>query len=77
MVTGMVLIRFVAGKEKAALRGIKAVEGVKEVKGVFGRWDAVATVEAGDLNDLAALVVGKIRAIPGVATTDTLITAEL
>lgn len=77
MVTGMVLIRFAAGKEKAALDKIKAVRGVKEVKGVFGRWDAVATVEAGDLNALASLVVGKIRAIPGVATTDTLITAQL
>ncbi len=77
MVTGMVLIRLWAGKEKTALDGIKAVEGVKEIKGVFGRWDAVATIEASDLNALAALVVGKIRAIPGVATTDTLITAEL
>lgn len=77
MVTGMVLIRLQAGKEKAALDRIKAVEGVKKVKGVFGRWDAVATIEASDLNALAALVVGKIRAIPGVATTDTLITAEL
>ncbi len=77
MVTGMVLIRFAAGKEKEALKGIGAVEGVKEVKGVFGRWDAVATVEADDLDALAALVVGKIRAIPGVATTDTLITARL
>ena len=77
MVTGMVLIRFAAGKEKAALVGIRAVKGVREVKGVFGKWDAVATVEAGDLNDLAALVVGKLRAIPGVITTDTLITAQL
>lgn len=77
MVTGMVLIRLQAGKEEAALDRIKAVEGVKKVKGVFGRWDAVAIIEAGDLNALAALVVGKIRAIPGVATTDTLITAEL
>ena len=77
MVTGMVLICFAAGKEKETLDEIKAVEGVKEIRAVFGRWDAVATIEANDINALALLVVGRIRVIPGVATTDTLLTAEL
>lgn len=77
MITGMVLICFAGGKEKEALDEIKALEGVKEIKAVFGRWDAVATIEASDINALALLVVGKIRTISGVATTDTLITAEL
>ncbi|MCS4540822.1 MAG: Lrp/AsnC ligand binding domain-containing protein [Euryarchaeota archaeon] len=77
MAVGLVLVRFVAGKEKAALAKIKNIKGVTDVKAVFGRWDAVVTAETEDVEAMGQLVVGKIRAIPGVSSTETLITTVI
>ena len=45
MVTGLVLVRLSAGKEKAALERIKETKGVSHVTAVFGRWDLVLDIE--------------------------------
>jgi DNA-binding Lrp family transcriptional regulator len=52
---------------------IAKVKGVKEIKGVFGRYDFVATVEVGTAEELGTLVTGTIRDIKGVAETETLV----
>ncbi|GAI00346.1 unnamed protein product [marine sediment metagenome] len=74
---GLVLLRLEAGKEQSVLAKIKDIKGVKKVQAVFGRWDLVATVEAQDLNALTSLVIKNIRAIEGVAATETLISTAL
>lgn len=74
---GLVLLRLEAGKEQSVLAKIKDIKGVKKVQAVFGRWDLVATVEAQDLNALTSLVIKNIRAIEGVAATETLISTVL
>jgi DNA-binding Lrp family transcriptional regulator len=73
MVNGLVLMKLQAGKEVRCLQKVRSVKGVKTIVGTFGSWDAIAHVEAGSLDSLAALVVSKIRAIDGVQTTETLI----
>lgn len=55
---------------KEEIRGIK---GVKEVYGIFGRYDLLARVETKTLEDLGNLVTDKIRGINGVLTTETLV----
>lgn len=77
MVTGLVLIKLTPGEEKATLAEIKRITGVKGLTGTFGPWDAIATVEGKDLETLASVVVGKIRAIRGVANTETLIEVKI
>lgn len=77
MVTGLVLVRLLAGKEKKALATIKDIKGVSHVSAVFGRWDLVVDVEAKDLNEMTSVVVGQIRAIPGVFGTETLLTTAI
>jgi DNA-binding Lrp family transcriptional regulator len=52
---------------------IAKVGGVKEIKGVFGRYDFVAIVEAGTPQELGTLVTSTIRNIKGVAETETLV----
>jgi len=74
---GLVLIKLDAGKEEAALTKMRDIKGVKKVQAVFGRWDLVATVEAQDLNALTSLVIKNIRAIDGVAATETLVSTAL
>jgi len=77
MVTGLVLVRLMAGKEKQALQAIKATKGVAHVTAVFGRWDLVLDIETDDLNTMSNVVVRDIRAIPGVVSTESLVTTAI
>jgi DNA-binding Lrp family transcriptional regulator len=49
------------------------IKGVKEVYGVFGRYDFVARVETKTLGDLGNIVTDSIRGINGVLATETLV----
>ena len=77
MVTGLVLVRMNAGREKQTLKQIKETKGVAHVSAVYGRWDLVVDLEAEDLPSMTHIVVEKVRAIPGVASTETLITTAI
>ena len=77
MAAGIVLVKLVPGEEMQSLENIKKIGGVKGITATFGHWDAVATVEAKDLETLASVVVGKMRAARGVANTETLIEVKL
>lgn len=77
MVTGLVLVRLVPGKEKQALVKIKETDGVSHVSAVFGRWDLVLDMETEDLPTLSNSVVANIRSIPGVLSTETLVTTAI
>jgi DNA-binding Lrp family transcriptional regulator len=58
---------------KTVKETIAKVRGVKEIKGVFGRYDFVATAEVGTAEELGTLVTDAIRNIKGVAETETLV----
>jgi DNA-binding Lrp family transcriptional regulator len=77
MITGLVLIRLSSGREKLAMAKLKEVKGVSHLSAVFGRWDLVADIEAPDLHTMTNVVVGKIRAIIGVQSTETLVTTAI
>lgn len=77
MVTGLVLVRLVSGKEKQALAKIKQTKGVSHVSAVFGRWDLVLDMETEDLTTLSDTVVHEIRSIPGILSTETLVTTAI
>ena len=77
MVTGVVLIRLSAGKEKSALARIKDTKGVSHVSAVYGRWDLICDVEADELASMTNVVVNKIRSTPGVTSTETLVTTAI
>jgi DNA-binding Lrp family transcriptional regulator len=77
MVTGLVLIRLSTGREKLTMAKLKEIKGVSHLSAVFGRWDLVADIEAQDLNMMTNVVVGKIRAVPGVQSTETLVTTSI
>jgi DNA-binding Lrp family transcriptional regulator len=77
MVTGLVLVRLSAGKEKQTLKMLKETKGVAHVSAVYGRWDLVIDIEAEDLPNMTRIVVDKIRSIPGVGSTETLVTTAI
>ena len=49
------------------------IEGVTKVYGVFGRFDIMAQIEAPDLEERSRIITDKMRAIPGVLSTESLI----
>ena len=58
---------------KAAKENMLKVKGVKNVYGVFGRYDFVVYVEVSGLEELSRIVLDNIRAIPAVLSTESLV----
>jgi DNA-binding Lrp family transcriptional regulator len=53
------------------LRKVANVEGVTQVDSVYGRFDAIVTVEASDLEQLGNLIYKVIEKVPNVIHTET------
>jgi anthranilate phosphoribosyltransferase len=77
MVEAFVLIRVGSGEAlnftKTIKEEITRIKAVKDIYGVFGRYDFVIRVETKTLEELGNLVTDKIRGICGVLTTETLV----
>ena len=77
MVLAFVCVRIGSGEQrgldKAVLEGIRGIPAVLEAHLVFGRYDMIAKVEVKDSDALSSLVVDKVKSIPGVLSTETLI----
>jgi len=69
-----VLIETVVGSTKNVVDKLKQLQGVKSADVVTGPYDVVAVVESDSLNDLGALVTGKIHPIAGISRTVTCLT---
>jgi len=72
MATGYVLINCELGSEEAVISELKAIEGVKEVHGTFGAYDILAKVESDQVEKLRETITWKIRKIPKIRSTLTL-----
>lgn len=77
MVEALVLVRVGSGETASFMKTVKEhlckLKGVKEVYGVFGRYDFALRVETKTLEDLGNIVTDSIRGIDGVLTTETLV----
>ncbi len=76
MPSAYVLINCDLGSEEAILKEIKGLEGVKEVKGTYGVYDVIAKVESDNMDALKDTITWKIRRMPKVRSTVTLIVIE-
>jgi DNA-binding Lrp family transcriptional regulator len=77
MVEAIILVRVGSGEHLNFIKIVKEelskIKGVKEVNGVFGRWDFVIKLETRTLGDLGNLVTDCVRGIKGVQSTETLV----
>jgi DNA-binding Lrp family transcriptional regulator len=77
MVSAFILVKVGTGEHlsfaKSAKDEMSKIKGVKSVFGVFGRYDLVLQIEAANLEELSRIITDKIRAIPGVQSTESLI----
>ncbi|MEE8168329.1 MAG: Lrp/AsnC ligand binding domain-containing protein [Candidatus Hydrothermarchaeales archaeon] len=78
MVTAGVLIKTKPGSTKRVLDAIRAKEGISQAFAVFGRYDIVVMIkDAKDLDDAARIVTQGVATIDGVASTETLVAANI
>jgi DNA-binding Lrp family transcriptional regulator len=71
-----VLINAEIGSEDEVLKEMKSVPYVKEAYVVYGVYDIVAKVEAESMDKLKEIVTWKIRRLPNVRSTLTMIVVE-
>lgn len=76
MPSAYVLINCDLGSEEGIIKEIKGLEGVKEVKGTYGVYDVIAKVESDNMEALKDIITWKIRRMPKVRSTVTLIVIE-
>jgi DNA-binding Lrp family transcriptional regulator len=76
MSSAIVLINTEIGTESEVINALSKIEGVKEVYEVYGMYDIIVKVEAPSHEALRELVINKIRKIPQVRGTTTMIVIE-
>ena len=72
-----VLCKLEPGKEQETVRAVRSLDGVVEVYMVFGGWDMILAAEADTIDKLSSLIVSRIRSVPGIAATETLVTTAI
>jgi len=69
---GFVLIGVEPKKDREVYQKLLRIDEVVELYPLFGDYDLIAKVEAESYDRIGEVVVGKIRALPGVRATKTL-----
>ncbi len=73
MATAHILINCDVGFEKQVIEELKLKEGVQEVQGVWGTYDMIAKLECPTRERLREIVTWKIRKIPHIKSTLTVL----
>jgi DNA-binding Lrp family transcriptional regulator len=73
MVTAVVLIKAETARVPELAGQLADLEGVSEVFSVAGQYDLVALVRVRETEDLARVISEKMRRLPGITSSETLI----
>ena len=76
METLYLLVEAEMGKLEEVLRKVRQVPHVVEVEAVTGPFDLIVKIQAGHVNEALDVVVHRIRRIPGIKGTETLVTVS-
>lgn len=71
-----VLIDIRTGEIREAVQQLRRIEGVVEAFMTFGIYDAIAVIQAKDLNEMGRIMSSEIQPIPGVMETITCLAVE-
>jgi DNA-binding Lrp family transcriptional regulator len=72
----IVLIKFTSLENREAYRLLKSLKPVIESYIVYGRYDAVAIIQATNLEEIRSIIFAEIQPIPGVVETMPCLIAE-
>jgi len=73
MVTAFILATTKTGKEKDVLTDLLRISEVKEAYNVYGDYDVLIKAETKDIDSLNEILIRKIRSLPNIAMTTTMI----
>jgi|YelNatPaOPRAMG01_1025707.scaffolds.fasta_scaffold02991_13 DNA-binding Lrp family transcriptional regulator len=76
MVVAYILAIVKSGSERDVIEQLQKEDRVKEVSLVYGEYDVLIKVELGEISELSDFVLDKIRSIPAIERTTTLIVAS-
>ena len=76
MARAIVLINTDVGAEEAVLEELQKLPEVKKLYIVYGVYDIVVFLEAKDHNELRSFIVTKLRKIPYIRSTTTMIVVD-
>jgi DNA-binding Lrp family transcriptional regulator len=68
-VQAYILVQTEVGKAADVAKAIAAIEGVGEAVDVTGPYDVIVRAGAANVDDLGALVISKVQAVPGITRT--------
>ncbi len=71
-----ILASFNPGTERDAYDDIYGLPEVKDTNLLFGEWDIIAKVEIDGPGELEKFILDRIRTIPGIKLTSTMIVAK-
>ncbi len=74
MIKAYVLVVTNPGETKNVVAAVSKVAGVKELHEVMGPYDIVIELEVESLSDVPPILSDKIRAVPGIESTTSLVT---
>jgi len=74
--TAIVLINTDIGSENEVANALSKIDGVKEVYQVYGIYDIVVKVEAQTHEMLREIIINRIRRLPKVKSTTTMLVIE-
>ncbi|MFP4545778.1 MAG: Lrp/AsnC ligand binding domain-containing protein [Methanomassiliicoccales archaeon] len=76
MPSGMVLLNSEIGSESKVLDELVKLDEVERAYLIYGVYDILAEVTADTMEELQAIITGKVRLIPGVRSTLTLVVSK-
>jgi len=77
MPSAYLLINCDLGSEESVIKEIREIVDVKKVEGTYGPYDMIVTVESYNMEELKKNIMWKIRSIPQVRSTVTLLETEV
>jgi DNA-binding Lrp family transcriptional regulator len=76
MVMAYILAKIEAGREEEIFEGIRGLREVKRAAATFGVYDVVVVVEFERVEDLDEFLFAKLRKIPGIVETISMIVSQ-
>jgi DNA-binding Lrp family transcriptional regulator len=73
MSSAFVLLNTELGREEEIIKDLQKFEGIREVYKVYGVYDIIAKVEFDNMDKVKETIAWKLRKLPGVKSTLTMI----
>jgi DNA-binding Lrp family transcriptional regulator len=72
-----VMVNIRMGDVNEVVKQLRRIDGVIEANMTFGLYDAIAVIEASDINKIGSLLATTIQPIPGVLETLTCLAVDV